>query len=88
MMVEKFFLYPASTPAVECDTSSIQLSLADVSGLSTFIPDQYRPNTTSLTVEKTHENPILPLEDDDLEDVVNSVLPTPDWSSGFGFSTS
>jgi hypothetical protein len=46
-------------------TSSIQLSLADVSGLSTFIPNQYQPNTTSLTVEKAHGNPTLPWEDDD-----------------------
>jgi hypothetical protein len=78
------------------DTSSVmllgpmlQLSFADISGLSVlFIPEPNQPNTASLTVEKAHENPTPSSEDDDLEDVVNSVLPTPDWSSGFGFSTS
>jgi hypothetical protein len=58
-MVEKFYVLQVHLQ-VEYDTSSIQLSLADVSGLSTFIPDQYQPNPTSLTVEKAHENPTLP----------------------------
>ena len=56
-------------------TSSIQLSLADVSDLSTFSSNQYQPNTTSLTVEKAHENPTLPLEEDDLEEESSQACP-------------
>jgi hypothetical protein len=178
-MVEKFFLCPASTPAVEFDTLPIQLSLPHSSailckptsrgvsvstpGLSKLIPDLHQPRTTSLTVERALENATLPPEDDNSEeppsqlcsqsrrearmllgsnsqlpvnwsdtesvglgfntstmsadppnreqdggtlalegsvlhdnfldsgwaqrDVANSLLPTPDWSSGFDFST-
>lgn len=55
--------------------SSIQLSLADVSDLSTFSSDQYQANTTSLTVENAHENPTLPLEEDDLEEESSQACP-------------
>ena len=56
-------------------TSSIQLSLADVSDLSTFSSNQYQPNTTSLTVEKAYENLTLPLEEDDLEEQPSPTCP-------------
>jgi hypothetical protein len=71
-MVEKFFLCPASTPAVEFDTFPVQLSMTDVSlstsGLSTRISDQHQAKTTTLGVERAHKTSTLPLEDDGLEE--------------------
>jgi hypothetical protein len=169
--VKRFFLCPASTPAVEFSTLPVQLSFPQTNGVSIPTPDlspltadQYRSNITTVADERIHQHSPVPPEDNDLEeplsqsrsqsrtearlsftsnpqlsvddmnaepvglvantstvsldlgnreragsilalegstfhgdllspdwlrrDGTNSVLPSPDWSSGFGFSTS
>ena len=149
-MVKKFFLCPASTPAVEFSTLPVQLSFPQTNSVSVPTPDLsppsadlYQSNATAVADERTHQySPIPPealasnlqlpadgtnaepvglvantsimnldlgnrkqagsvlaLEEstfhDDLlspdwlrRDGANAVLPSPDWSFGFGFSTS
>jgi hypothetical protein len=70
-MVEKFFLCPASTSAVEFNILPVQPSMTDASlstsGLPTLISDQHQPKTMILGVERVHETSTLPLEGGGLE---------------------